>query len=397
MSLEAGGFVNDLDATNPPGGDTKSQGDDHLRLIKTALKATFKGAVKEFQFPSSANFTANGALLKTHQNNLVTVSTAAGAVSLTLPALVANDAGWSTFVRKTTTDVNAVTLTGTIDGVTNLVFNQINMTVMLIWNGTAWFAIQFPTLVFPDAATGIELVSKDPGANIGPVLSLFRDSASPSPNDIIGTIDLYGRDSAGNKQQYGRIASVIDDATTLTEDGSMFLQIVVAGTIVSRIVMTGAGADVSGNLTATGSQSAATIAGAQIGTQPENETGTALDKVPVIGRQHFNPRHPKAWCNFNGTGVPAVTVGTGVSSITDSGVGEYVLNWTTAFSTANYCVVPGGSTSAGGGAALISLDRAGTALAAPTASAQTVQSYGYSGGALADIARNYIAVFGDFP
>ena len=38
MSLETGTYISDLVATNPQGTDPKSQGDDHLRLIKDVLK-----------------------------------------------------------------------------------------------------------------------------------------------------------------------------------------------------------------------------------------------------------------------------------------------------------------------------------------------------------------------
>lgn len=42
MGLETAPFINGLVATNPVGGtDSKSEGDDHLRLIKAAIKATF--------------------------------------------------------------------------------------------------------------------------------------------------------------------------------------------------------------------------------------------------------------------------------------------------------------------------------------------------------------------
>lgn len=43
MSLETGSFIKDLVATNPDGADPKSQGDDHLRLIKSILKSQFSG------------------------------------------------------------------------------------------------------------------------------------------------------------------------------------------------------------------------------------------------------------------------------------------------------------------------------------------------------------------
>lgn len=41
MALEAATFVNDLVITNPVSGDNVSQGDDHLRLLKSVLKDTF--------------------------------------------------------------------------------------------------------------------------------------------------------------------------------------------------------------------------------------------------------------------------------------------------------------------------------------------------------------------
>ena len=41
MALETGTYISDLVATNPPSNDPKSQGDDHLRLIKSTVKNTF--------------------------------------------------------------------------------------------------------------------------------------------------------------------------------------------------------------------------------------------------------------------------------------------------------------------------------------------------------------------
>lgn len=43
MALETGNYINDLVATNPTSTDPKSQGDDHLRLIKNALKNSLAG------------------------------------------------------------------------------------------------------------------------------------------------------------------------------------------------------------------------------------------------------------------------------------------------------------------------------------------------------------------
>lgn len=41
MALESGTYISDLVPSNPDGTDTRSQGDDHIRLVKTVLKNTF--------------------------------------------------------------------------------------------------------------------------------------------------------------------------------------------------------------------------------------------------------------------------------------------------------------------------------------------------------------------
>jgi hypothetical protein len=46
----------------------------------------------------------------------------------------------------------------------------------------------------------------------------------------------------------------------------------------------------------------------------------------------------KAWVNFNGTGTVAIRASFNVSSITDNGVGNYRINFTTAMTDANYVV-----------------------------------------------------------
>lgn len=47
----------------------------------------------------------------------------------------------------------------------------------------------------------------------------------------------------------------------------------------------------------------------------------------------------RAWVNFNGTGTVAIRASFNVTSITDNGVGDYTVNFTTAMSDANYSAV----------------------------------------------------------
>lgn len=47
----------------------------------------------------------------------------------------------------------------------------------------------------------------------------------------------------------------------------------------------------------------------------------------------------QAWVNFNGTGTVAIRAAGNVSSITDEGIGQYRVNFTTAMSDTNYAAV----------------------------------------------------------
>lgn len=60
MALETASNISDLNPANPSGADRVNQGDDHIRLIKAALKATFPnitGAVTASQDQLNTNFT----------------------------------------------------------------------------------------------------------------------------------------------------------------------------------------------------------------------------------------------------------------------------------------------------------------------------------------------------
>lgn len=41
MTIESATYISDLNTANPGAGDPKSEGDDHLRLLKSTIKATF--------------------------------------------------------------------------------------------------------------------------------------------------------------------------------------------------------------------------------------------------------------------------------------------------------------------------------------------------------------------
>lgn len=85
-----------------------------------------------------------------------------------------------------------------------------------------------------------------------------------------------------------------------------------------------------------------------------DSTGTIATAESTLSQFNASGSAPvyaaRAWVNFNGTGVVAIRASGNVTSITDNGVGDYTVNFTTAMPDANYCAaLSGGEGTAGSG------------------------------------------------
>jgi microcystin-dependent protein len=148
MALESASWISDLDTSNPATTDQKKQGDDHLRLIKTALKACFPNAFKAFYFPVTTAKTADFTVAAADMNKTFVVSTAAGVVTATLPTLASGDAGWECFFLKTNTETNALFVapaSGTIQSGDQAGLAKVRRCIpgvrsRVFWTGSAWYA-----------------------------------------------------------------------------------------------------------------------------------------------------------------------------------------------------------------------------------------------------------------
>ena len=111
MSLESATYISNLVSTNPPGTDLRSQGDDHIRLIKSVLQNTFPNASKPFPFPNTAAPTANFAVSSGQNNTTFLVNTDSGQVTAGLPTLTSGDAGWECYFMKASLSLNPLFIT----------------------------------------------------------------------------------------------------------------------------------------------------------------------------------------------------------------------------------------------------------------------------------------------
>ena len=157
-----------------------------------------------------------------------------------------------------TSDLTLNTNSGTNSG-SIVIADGANANITLAPNGTGLVdiptALEVGTGTQPLSANGVVtiinddsdttktllLVDNESDATNGPVLTLYRNTASPAVDDILGKIELNGEDVGGNPRAYG---SIRQESTTVgngTHDGTMFLNVAIGGTQTDVVSVDGTG------------------------------------------------------------------------------------------------------------------------------------------------------------
>jgi microcystin-dependent protein len=192
MGLESATYIADLVDTNPAGSDLKSQGDNHIRMIKDVLQNTFPGATRACPIPTTSVENANFTILAADQNTTFLVTTAGGEVTGTLPTLASGDAGWVCHFIKTNVDLNALFVapasgtlqSGEVSGLAQARRVIPGIRTDAFWTGTAW------------------VLSRACGAPIGTLLDF---SATDLP---VGYEFAYGQTLTSGSTKYPEFYSV---------------------------------------------------------------------------------------------------------------------------------------------------------------------------------------------
>lgn len=144
MGLETGTYVSDLVSTNPLSSDNERQGDDHLRLIKTLLKATFPNASTPFYFPTILSKTANYTVVAADNNALIVVDATAGSFTLSLTSAATLGSRFRFKVFRSDATANIVTIDPSgaelIDFTSTFVLRKQMETIELSSTGTNWIS-----------------------------------------------------------------------------------------------------------------------------------------------------------------------------------------------------------------------------------------------------------------
>ena len=104
----------------------------------------------------------------------------------------------------------------------------------IVYNGAVWQRVEGGS---DGNFSNVTLNSTDAGATAGPLLDLYRNSATPAASDTIGEIEFNGKDSAGNKQQYALIHGSILSPTSTTEQGQIHFETATAGASTEKMII----------------------------------------------------------------------------------------------------------------------------------------------------------------
>lgn len=213
--------------------------------------------------------------------------------------------------------------TNVVDGMSGPLTPTTDSSAALGTSALGWSALYLSSA---SAGTLATLTSTEAGATAGPVIDLYRNSASPAASDIVGKLLFNGEDSAGNTQEYASIEAVITDPTSTSEDGRLDIYTTYGGTRTLQLSF--------GELGLSG--------GAAIATKALQESATSIQTIVSPGVQQYHPSAAKAWARVteDGAGNYTLAAAYNIASVVDNGTGNVTVNFDVDFSSANYaCVV----------------------------------------------------------
>ena len=105
MGLETGTYISDLNSSNPAAGDAVNEGDDHIRLIKSTVKATFPSVSGAVSSTHTELNLLDGVTANTTELNYVDIATLGTAEASKAVTVDAN---------KDSTGMRNLTVSGTV-------------------------------------------------------------------------------------------------------------------------------------------------------------------------------------------------------------------------------------------------------------------------------------------
>ena len=195
------------------------------------------------------------------------------------------------------------------------------------------------TYTLPDATTTI--LTTNAAVTIG--------QGGTGQTSASAAFDALAPSQATNSGKYLTTNGTTTSWATVSSAGTVTS---VAATVPSLLSISGSPITSSGTLAITYSGTALPVVNGGTGVTTSTGSGAVvLGTSPTLTTPTINSAQVatvsgtaplylcRAWVNFNGTGTVAIRSSGNVSSITDNGVGDYTINFTTSMSDANYAGV----------------------------------------------------------
>jgi hypothetical protein len=212
MGLETGTYIDDLVATNPVSGDQLSQADDHLRLIKSFILASFPNITGAMTATHTILNGLDGRVTTLEAQNVVLDNGDTLTGTWTMPA-----ATWTDLGTVTTVDINGGSIDGAIIGAASAAAGTFAALVGTTFNATGAATFGSTVALNADPTTALQAATKqyvDAGDTAASAVVPFIDGLTLSNNatDVLKDIDI----SAGSASDATR-AKIMTLASGLTK------------------------------------------------------------------------------------------------------------------------------------------------------------------------------------
>ena len=170
--------------------------------------------------------------------------------------------------------------------------------------------------------------------NVAVNTNKFNVTAASGNTTVAGTLGVTGATTLSSTAEVTGNFTVNTNKLSVTAASG---NTSIAGTLAVTGATTLSSTVSATNATFSGAVSGATVAGAMVATQANQETATATDLLVSPGRQHFHPSASKAWAKFAADGT--LNASYNVTSVTHDATGKWTVTIANDFSSANYAII----------------------------------------------------------
>ena len=204
MALESTTYIDGLVTTNPTGTDPRSQGDDHIRLVKSTIRSTFPNVSGAMTATHTELNLIDGYTGTTAELNTLDVSTQGTAEA---SKVVTADASRITTNLKTKKQTEIVNAIGTVSSATAIDFALGNVVTAVLASGGSFTITNAPT---SGVYGKFRLILTNGGTVTDPWPSSVKFAGGTTPTLTTSGIDIISFENIDNGANWYAVVEGLD-------------------------------------------------------------------------------------------------------------------------------------------------------------------------------------------